>query len=161
MIQCCQPAVAITVSYKPSVQQVQTSEQRHIFHYTLLHWLAESLKGLFKRLMLGPYKLIVNYWIALLFTRWRRSFSNNFRAMIEIGKCILFICHSGNYICKDKSTNSRGVHPTLRPWCISPLFQINPIFHKKFRTFWKILTILPFPEQFSDFHPPKFLMTFF
>jgi len=28
MIQCCQPAVAITVSYKPSVQQVQTSERK-------------------------------------------------------------------------------------------------------------------------------------
>jgi len=41
MIQCCQPAAAITVSYKLglSVQQVQTSEQKHIFHYVLIDWI--------------------------------------------------------------------------------------------------------------------------
>src|SRR6218665_636857 len=43
----------------------------------------------------------------------------------------------------------------------SPLFQIPPLFSKKFRTLRKISTILPFPEKFLDFHPPKFLMTFF
>jgi len=26
---------------------------------------------------------------------------------------------------------------------------------------WKIFKILPYPEKFLDFHPPKFLMTFF
>src|SRR6218665_2959367 len=36
-----------------------------------------------------------------------------------------------------------------------------PLFLKNFRTFEKIVTILPFPETFLDFHPPKFLMTFF
>ena len=55
----------------------------------------------------------------------------------------------------------RGVHPPLRPWCISPLFQICPLFLKNFRTFWIFFTILPFPEKFLDFHPPKFLMTLF
>jgi len=58
------------------------------------------------------------------------------------------------YIC-------RGVHPPLRPWCISPLFQISPLFSKNVQTLWKIFNILPFPEKFLDFHPPKFLMTFF
>src|SRR6218665_1620815 len=42
-----------------------------------------------------------------------------------------------------------------------PLFQISPLFLENFRTFWKISTILPFPEKFLDFHLPKFLMTFF
>jgi len=36
-----------------------------------------------------------------------------------------------------------------------------PLFSKNFQTLWKILKILPFPEKFLDFHPPKFLMTFF
>src|SRR6218665_2764204 len=36
-----------------------------------------------------------------------------------------------------------------------------PLFQKKIRTFWTIFTILPFPEKFLDFHPPKFVMTFF
>jgi len=31
MIQCCQPVAAITTGYKPSVQQVQTSQRKHIF----------------------------------------------------------------------------------------------------------------------------------
>src|SRR6218665_2900666 len=35
------------------------------------------------------------------------------------------------------------------------------VHQKNVRTFWKIFTILPFPEKFLDFHPPKFLMTFF
>src|SRR6218665_863227 len=37
----------------------------------------------------------------------------------------------------------------------------SPLFSKNFQTLWKILKILPFPEKFLDFHPPKFLMTFF
>ena len=45
----------------------------------------------------------------------------------------------------------RGVHP---PWdhdAFPPLFQISPLFHKNVWTFWKIFTILPFPEKFLDF----------
>src|SRR6218665_1254951 len=42
-----------------------------------------------------------------------------------------------------------------------PLFQISPLFSNNFPTLKKIFTILPFPENFLDFHPPKFLMTFF
>src|SRR6218665_1259501 len=36
-----------------------------------------------------------------------------------------------------------------------------PLFSTNFQTLWKIFKILPFPEKFFDFHPPKFLMTFF
>src|SRR6218665_102449 len=36
-----------------------------------------------------------------------------------------------------------------------------PLFSKKFQTLWKIFKILPFPEKFLDFHPPKLMMTFF
>ena len=36
-----------------------------------------------------------------------------------------------------------------------------PLFLTNFQTLWKILKMLPFPEKFFDFHPPKFLMTFF
>src|SRR6218665_465422 len=36
-------------------------------------------------------------------------------------------------------------------------FRFSPQFRKNFRTFLKFLTILPF----LDFHPPKFLTTFF
>src|SRR6218665_3791187 len=35
-----------------------------------------------------------------------------------------------------------------------------PLFSTNFQTLWKIFKILPFPENFLDFHPPKFLMTF-
>src|SRR6218665_1784630 len=42
-----------------------------------------------------------------------------------------------------------------------PCFRFLPYFSKNFHTLWKIFTILPFPQQFLDFHPPKFLMTFF
>jgi len=45
----------------------------------------------------------------------------------------------------------------LRPWCISPMFQISPLFSTNFHTLWKML---PFPEKNSNFHSPKFLMTF-
>ena len=41
------------------------------------------------------------------------------------------------------------------------LFQISPLFSKNFQTQWTIFSILPFPEKFLCFHPPKFLMTFF
>src|SRR6218665_302254 len=36
-----------------------------------------------------------------------------------------------------------------------------PLFSKNFKTLWKIYKIIPFPKKISDFHPPKFLMTFF
>ena len=56
----------------------------------------------------------------------------------------------------------QGRPSPLRPWCISPLFQIFPPFQKNFRTFSKFFTILPFSRKIScNFHPPKFLMTFF
>src|SRR6218665_2073912 len=42
-----------------------------------------------------------------------------------------------------------------------PLFQIVPLFWRNFQTLGKIFTILIFSEKFLDFHPPKFLMTFF
>jgi len=42
-----------------------------------------------------------------------------------------------------------------------PPFSDFPLFSKKFQTLWKSFNILPFPETFLDFHPSKFLMTFF
>ena len=69
-----------------------------------------------------------------------------------------------NYWISDR-TNFRSTGASIPPWdhdAFSPLFQISPpLFQKIFRTFWKFLTILPFPEKFLHFHPPKFLMTFF
>ena len=47
--------------------------------------------------------------------------------------------------------------PPLRPWCIFPPVSDFLLFSKKFLTLKKIFTILPFPEKFLDFHPPKFL----
>src|SRR6218665_2473881 len=40
-------------------------------------------------------------------------------------------------------------------------FRFPPLFSKKFQTPLKIFQILPFPENFVDFRPPKFLLTFF
>jgi len=54
----------------------------------------------------------------------------------------------------------RGIHPPLRQWCISPLFQISTQFPKKN---WDSVENFPnftFSQNFSDFHPSKFLMTF-
>ena len=42
-----------------------------------------------------------------------------------------------------------------------PCFRFPPYFRKIFGLWGKFLQILPFPEKFLDFHPPKFLMTFF
>src|SRR6218665_2025720 len=42
-----------------------------------------------------------------------------------------------------------------------PSVSDSPLFPKHFLTPWKMSQILPFPETFLDFHPPKFLMTFF
>ena len=56
---------------------------------------------------------------------------------------------------------NRGVHP---PWGndASPSVSDVPLcFRNNFLTLWKISYILPFLENFSHFHPPKFLMTFF
>ena len=47
----------------------------------------------------------------------------------------------------------------LRPWCIFPSVSDFPPIFEKFN--WKIFNILPFPEKFIDFHPRKFLITFF
>src|SRR6218665_303299 len=63
--------------------------------------------------------------------------------------------------CKTKYKNPGASIPPETMMHFPPLFQISPLFQKNFRTFWKILTILPFPKHFLDFHPPKFLMTFF
>src|SRR6218665_28840 len=41
-----------------------------------------------------------------------------------------------------------------------PVSDFPPPFSENFLTLRKIFTILPFPEKFLDFHPPKFLMTF-
>src|SRR6218665_2936683 len=41
-----------------------------------------------------------------------------------------------------------------------PVSDFPPI-SENFRTLRKMFTILPFPEKFLDFYPPKFLMTFF
>src|SRR6218665_1186771 len=42
-----------------------------------------------------------------------------------------------------------------------PLFQLSPLLGNTFRTPMKIFHIYSFPDKFLDFHPPKFLMTFF
>src|SRR6218665_2260048 len=55
----------------------------------------------------------------------------------------------------------RGVHPPEAMMHFPPPFQISPLFSKNFYILWKISQMLPFPEKISDFHPPKFLMTFF
>src|SRR6218665_839590 len=55
---------------------------------------------------------------------------------------------------------AQGRPSPLRPCCTSPLFQVSPI-SKNFQTLWKIFELLPCPEKFPHFHPPKFLMTFF
>ena len=56
----------------------------------------------------------------------------------------------------------QGRPSPLRPWCIfPPCFRFPPLFSKNLKILWKIWKILPFPEKISDFHPPKFLMTFF
>src|SRR6218665_339920 len=52
-----------------------------------------------------------------------------------------------------------GASIPLRQLCISPLFQIYPLFPKNFP--WKISQMLPFTEKYFDLHPPKFLTTFF
>src|SRR6218665_17639 len=55
-----------------------------------------------------------------------------------------------------------GVHPS-DTMMHSPLFQIFPYFlgPTNVQILSKIFKILPFPDKFLDFHPPKFLMTFF
>jgi len=54
----------------------------------------------------------------------------------------------------------RDVHPPEAMMHFPPVSDF-PLFSKKFQTLWKIFQMLPFPEKFLDFHPPKFLMTFF
>src|SRR6218665_1937970 len=59
-----------------------------------------------------------------------------------------------------RSPKFRGVHPLEAMMHFLLCFRF-PLFPKKFLTPWKISQILPFPEKFFNFHPPKFLMTFF
>ena len=58
--------------------------------------------------------------------------------------------------------STRGVHPPLRPWCISPCFRFAPYFREIFQTLWRIFKISPFPEirhtLFSKIH---LLFTYF
>ena len=54
----------------------------------------------------------------------------------------------------------RGVHPHWGNDAF-PTVSDSPYFRKYFQTLWKIFSILPFPDKFFDFHPQKFLMTFF
>ena len=54
----------------------------------------------------------------------------------------------------------RGVHPSEVMMHFPPVSDV-PLFPKNFRTSWKIFANLPFPKKFVDFHPPKFLTTFF
>src|SRR6218665_3619631 len=42
-----------------------------------------------------------------------------------------------------------------------PVSDFLTYFRKNSQTPWKIFPILPFPEKFLDFHPTKFLITFF
>ena len=56
---------------------------------------------------------------------------------------------------------AQGRPSPLRQWCISPCFTFPPYLRHIFRTPRKISPILPFRKKFPDFHPPKFLMTFF
>src|SRR6218665_3833392 len=66
------------------------------------------------------------------------------------------------YILKSSRTYLQGrPSPSETMMHFRPLFQIFPLFSRNFQTLRKMLTILPFPEKFLDFHPPKFLMTFF
>ena len=55
----------------------------------------------------------------------------------------------------------RGIHPLWGNDAFPPCFGFLPYFRKTSQTPWKIFPILPFPEKFLDFHPPKFLMTVF
>ena len=60
-----------------------------------------------------------------------------------------------------KYTSAGASIPLWDHDAVSALFQISPLFPKKFQTLSKIFKILPSPKKFLDFHPPKFLMTFF
>jgi len=71
---------------------------------------------------------------------------------------------SANSLLKPTRDSNRGVHSPLRPWCISPLFQISPpIFETFSDSLQNLIFFLPFPDKFLDFfiRQNKFLMTFF
>src|SRR6218665_1650364 len=51
--------------------------------------------------------------------------------------------------------------PSLEAMLQFPLVSYPPYFQKHFLTPWKIFPISPFPTKFSDFHPSKYVMTFF
>src|SRR6218665_310534 len=69
--------------------------------------------------------------------------------------------YTANTFCSGSSTiATRGVHPPETMMHFPPCFRFPPV-SEKFSDFQKFFTIVPFPEKFLDFHPPKFLMTFF
>ena len=56
---------------------------------------------------------------------------------------------------------TRGVHPPKGNDAFSPFVSESPHYFRHIsQTPSKIYPILPFPTKFSDFYPPKFLMTF-
>src|SRR6218665_3149624 len=79
--------------------------------------------------------------------------------------CLYTVMHSyrsmGYWLCLNCLTCSEASIPPETMMHFPPLFQIFPLFSKNFQTPWKICQLLPFPDKFFHFHPPKFLMTFF
>src|SRR6218665_1384064 len=55
---------------------------------------------------------------------------------------------------------SKGVHPPEAMMHFPPLFQISPYF-RKISDSAENFPNVTFPKKISDFHPPKFLRTFF
>ena len=66
-----------------------------------------------------------------------------------------FLIKSWNLLRKISGTLNPEASIPLRPWCISPLFQISPYFSKKFRTLKKIFAIWLFPRKISWFSYTK------
>ena len=56
---------------------------------------------------------------------------------------------------------NQGRPSPLRQWCIFPLFQISPLFPKKIVKSTETFSNFTFSQKFFDFHPPKFLMSYF
>ena len=80
---------------------------------------------------------------------WHNPCSRYHRSVLSVTVISEFLKH-----------NRRGVH---FPWGHDAFPPVSdfPLFSKNFQTLSNIFKILPFPEKFLDFHPPKFLMTFF
>ena len=62
--------------------------------------------------------------------------------------------HGGVVVCRD-------VHPPLRPWCIFPLFQISPLFSKKFSDSVENFKNFTFSRKSSRFSSAKISDDFF